>query len=69
MMKADNVPDKLASCWYKHNANAQVHLQLLCAQRGKQLGFSWHVESSGNQKLTYDLPTKFCSIYHRLAVI
>ena len=24
-----------------------VHLQLLCAQRGKELGFSWWVESSG----------------------
>ena len=26
-----------------------VHLQLLCAQSGKKLGFSWRVESSSKQ--------------------
>ena len=41
----------------KRNANPLtilVHLQLLCAQRGKELALCWRVESS-NKKLTNDI--------------
>ena len=51
-----------------------VHLQLLSAQRGKELGFvvGWKA-AANNRKFTQDFTTpinlKCCSIWHRLAVI
>ena len=52
--------------------NILVHLQLQCVLRGKKLGFSWRMQNSGNQKLTYDFTThidaQFGFICHPLIV-
>ena len=48
--KATNVPDKVLAG--KHNTNPVnilVYLQLLCAQRSKELRFNWQVEISSKQ--------------------
>ena len=42
----------------KHNANLStilVHLQLQRAQRGKEFGFSWQVESSSKQSKAFTI--------------
>ena len=48
----DNDNDAGQILGIKHNVNPTnilVHVQLLCALRGKELGFSWRVESSSKQ--------------------
>ena len=71
--KAADAPDIFSS--HKHKANPPtilVHLQSLCAPRGKELGESQRDRCCPNQKPTHVVPipvnTKSCSICHRLAV-
>ena len=44
------------------NMPTLVLLQLLRAQSGKELGFSWRVENRGNRKPTYDFPSRAIGI-------
>ena len=40
--KAADIPDKFSSQQiYCESTNILVHLQLMCAQRGKNFGFNW----------------------------
>ena len=57
---------------YANQLAILAHLQLLCAQRGKELGLSLRVVTANNRKLTHDfttpIKTKFCSISRRLLI-
>ena len=74
--KATDVPYKFCS-WIKQCKSTYyvgaVVTTVYCAQRGKELGFSWQVENSDNWKLTHDLSMpinmKWRTICHCLTVI